>query len=156
MRTGGGRPMNPVTTPGQAVASAPDSTWHRASLWLRAEQLWRQGQPASDPGTVAAWQDMAQALQTWLSAHPSDGLLWDALGRIHTGLGQTPRAQRARAEALVTQGDVDAALLQLRQAQSATRTAQGADLIEASVIDARVRQLVALRQRWADDLRSLR
>ena len=155
MRMGVSRRMDPVMTPASAAAG-PDSAWPRATLWLRAEQLWRQGKPGLEPSGVVAWQGIAQALQTWLSANPSDGLLWDALARIHTGLGQTPRAQRARAEALVAQGDVDAALLQLRQAQSATRAAQGTDLIEASVIDARVRQLETLRQRWADDLRSLR
>ena len=155
--SGGTRPhLAPESSANPPGNDASLAHWPRARLWLHAERLWRTGQPGPEAANRTVGQATPQDLQAGLSAHPRDAWLWDALARLHTGLGQTLRAQRARAEALAAQGDVDGALHQLRQAQSATRSAQGTDLIEAAVIDARVRQLVALRQRWAEDLRSLR
>jgi hypothetical protein len=51
-------------------------------------------------------------------------------------------------------GDINGAIDRLRAAQAATRTAAGQDFIEASVIDARMRQLMAQKRQLALEARS--
>jgi predicted Zn-dependent protease len=55
--------------------------------------------------------------------------------------GQTLRAIRAEAEARAAQHDVSGAVDRLRSAQDMARTLAGADHVELSIIDTRMRQL---------------
>ena len=84
------------------------------------------------------------------------------LARVERAQGQGLRAARAQAESQAALGDLDAAIEVLRAAQAATRAPRSAaggtvaepfDFIEASVIDARLRQWLALRQQRAADSR---
>jgi len=50
-------------------------------------------------------------------------------------------------------GDLPGAIDRLRAAQSAARTMAGQDFIEASVVDARLRQLMAQRRQMALEAR---
>ena len=86
-------------------------------------------------------------LQTWVAVHPGDELAWSALGQVWTALGQPLRALRAEAEARAALGDLAGAVDRLRAGQRMAR-AGGApgDFIDASVIDARLRDIEAQRK----------
>jgi hypothetical protein len=63
---------------------------------------------------------------------------------------------RAAAEARAVVGDLTGAIDRLRAAQQQSRGATGQDFIEASVIDARLRQLNAQRRQIALEARGER
>ena len=141
-----------------APALQPDSRW---TLLLRGQvalALWtRQGgaagcsTPACDGYTVLRGSN--EALQSWLSAHPRDALAWSVLAQGEEALGQKLRALRAQAEARAALGDIGGAVDRLRAAQTLARSGTANDFIEASVIDARLRQLEAQRREIAAELR---
>jgi hypothetical protein len=60
---------------------------------------------------------------------------------------------RAQAEARAAVGDIGGAIERLRAAQALARNSGANDFIEASVIDARLRQLEAVRRQVAAELR---
>jgi beta-barrel assembly-enhancing protease len=95
----------------------------------------------------------AEALQTWLSIHTGDPLAWGLLAQAEEVQGQRLRAMRAQAEARAALGDINGAVDRLRAAQALVRSGAANDFIEASVIDARLRQLEGLRRQLAADLR---
>ncbi|MDB6000950.1 MAG: hypothetical protein JWP52_2649, partial [Rhizobacter sp.] len=91
----------------------------------------------------------ADALNTWVTVHPLDGLAWTALSQSWERLGQKLRAVRADAESRVAIGDMAGAVDRLRAGQRMARSASAgsSDFIEASVIDARLRDVeIARRQ----------
>ncbi len=95
-----------------------------------------------------------EALQTWVALHPDDGPAWELLSHTADALGLKLRAMRAGAEARAVVGDLPGAIDRLRVAQHESRGLVGAqDFIEASVIDARLRQLQALRRELQADAR---
>jgi hypothetical protein len=61
---------------------------------------------------------------------------------------------RAQAEARAAVGDLNGAVDRLRAAQTLARTGAANDFIEASVIDARLRQLEAQRREISAELRA--
>jgi predicted Zn-dependent protease len=75
------------------------------------------------------------------------------LAQGEEALGQRLRAMRAQAEARAALGDIGGAVDRLRAAQAMARSGAGNDFIEASVIDARLRQLEALRREITAELR---
>jgi predicted Zn-dependent protease len=75
------------------------------------------------------------------------------LAQGEEALGQRLRAMRAQAEARAALGDINGAIDRLRAAQTLARTGVANDFIEASVIDARLRQLEALRREITAELR---
>jgi predicted Zn-dependent protease len=85
-------------------------------------------------------------LQTWVALHPRDAYVWQLLAQAWAAQGQTLRSVRADAEARAAQLDWQAALDRLRAAQDLSRRAGSAprDHIEASIIDARARELQSL------------
>ena len=85
--------------------------------------------------------------------HPRDPLAWSMLAQGEEALGQRLRAMRAQAEARAALGDINGAIDRLRAAQTLVRTGAANDFIEASVIDARLRQLEALRREITAELR---
>lgn len=119
----------------------------RPELLLRAQSLLALHRAAGAASTQrAALRDSTEALQTWVSDHPQDALAWELLADSAGAVGLTLRAQRAGAEARAVLGDLQGAIDRLRVAQAGSRGATGQDFIEASVIDARLRQLMAQRR----------
>jgi predicted Zn-dependent protease len=90
--------------------------------------------------------DAAQRLQTWVALHPRDAQAWQLLAAAHAAQGQTMRAIRAEAEVQMAHMDYQAAMDRFKAAQDLARkgTAGTGDHIEASIIDARARQVESL------------
>ena len=105
---------------------------------------------------MAAYKELrasTEALQSWVSLHPSDPLAWGALAQAEEAAGQRLRAMRAQAEARAALGDISGAIDRLRAAQTLVRSGAANDFIEASVIDSRLRQLETMRRQIAADMR---
>ncbi len=92
----------------------------------------------------------AEALQTWVAVNRQDAEAWSSLSQIWGALSQPLRALRADAEARYLLGDWVGAIDRLkagqRLARRGTANAAGADFIEASVIDSRLRDIEAQRK----------
>jgi len=127
----------------------------RPTLLLRAQAALALDRQS--PGTqAAALRDSTEALQTWVALHPLDPLAWSELAATSQALGLKLRAMRAAAEAQLGLGDYTGAIDRMRAAQAASRGATGADFIEASVIDARLRQMVTQRRQLQLEARESR
>ncbi len=142
---------------------APTRDARRPLLLLRAQALLHQHQQAEGTSggnakgdNAAALKDSTEALQTWLADAPADALVWQALAGTSEALGMGLRSQRANAEARAAVGDLMGAIDRLRAAQQASRGGVGQDFIEGSVIDTRLRQLLAQRRQMALDARETR
>ena len=109
----------------------------RAGLLLRAQAVRVLGQPA-------ALAQATQALQARVAEVPDDALAWQVLGSLSEQQGQAVRAIRAQAEAQVARHDYSGALDRLKAAQNLARGNGRADHIEASIIDARAREVARL------------
>jgi beta-barrel assembly-enhancing protease len=145
-----------ATVPAPPTASrspaAGAEAGRRAELLLRSQALvnLQRSQPGAE---AAALRHSAEALQTWLADLPQDALAWEQLSVATDALGLKLRSLRAAAEARAAVGDLGGAVDRLRAAQAASRGASGQDFIEASVIDARLRQLTAQRRQLALEAR---
>lgn len=92
----------------------------------------------------------AERLQTWVALNARDAAAWRVLAQAWAAQGHTLRAIRAEAEAFAAQLDWQAALDRLRSAQELSRRGTGArDHIEASIIDARAREMQSLLREQA-------
>ena len=124
----------------------------RANQLLRAEVALVDGRPA-------VLQASAEALQTWVSEHRDDATAWLLLSQTSQQLGQRLRALRADAESQAALGNLPGAIDRLRAGPPLARggagggTAARTDFIEASVIDARLRDLLAQRRELAAEQR---
>jgi predicted Zn-dependent protease len=156
----------PADDPVESVAPRDGaSRIDRPALLLRAQAVLaareRKGSlaagaavaPAAATPQDLALRDSTETLQTWLADHPQDAAAWDLLARTSDALGLRLRSMRAAAEARAMLGDYTGAIDRLRAAQGSSRAAAGQDFIEASVIDARLRQLTAQRRRLALEAR---
>lgn len=94
----------------------------------------------------AALRRGAEELQTWVSGHPQDAEGWSMLGQVWSRLGQRLRSLRAEAEARLALGDMNGAVDRLRAGQRLARSGGAVDFIEASVIDARLRDVETQRR----------
>ena len=108
--------------------------------------------------TLLAWAQLAQinpsldrsaaidALQTRVATHPNDSPAWQALASLHAEQGQQLRSMRASAESRVALLDYGAALDRLKAAQEWARAnaTNGANHIDASILDTRTRAVQAL------------
>ena len=122
-----------------ALAEATDDG-SRASLLQRA-------QVSLAEGSTAALRDASDALQVWVAEHRSDAGAWAQLALVANRQGQTLRAVRADAEAQAALGDLRGAIDRMRAGQLiAQRGGPGTNFIEASVIDARLRDLQTQRR----------
>ncbi|NRF69204.1 M48 family metalloprotease [Aquincola sp. S2] len=123
----------------QALATLPaDGT--RSQLLLRAQLALLAGDPA-------ILRDSTEALQAWVAEHRGDAGAWRALAGTSERLNQPLRSLRAQAEAQAALGDLQGAMDRLRAGQQlAKRGGPNIDFIEASVIDARLRDLLAQRR----------
>jgi len=127
-----------------ASVAALGSDRSRPVLMARADAAIGRA-TARDPGAGAALQDSVEALQTWVALHPRDVLAWTLLAQCAEPLGLKLRAIRAEAEAHAAQGDLIGAIDRLRAGQRLTRTGK-VDFVEASIIDARLRELESIRR----------
>ena len=93
-----------------------------------------------------------EALQAWVADHRNDVLAWATLSQCADRLGLKLRAVRALAESHAAQGDLSGAVERLRAGQRLARSGNPQDFIEASVIDARLRDLEAQRRQLAAEL----
>ena len=102
----------------------------------------------------AAQQRSAEEMQTWTTLHPNDATVWSQLGREWQQLGQGLRALRAEAESRIAMGDLTGGVDRLRAGQKLARSTRNTDFIEASVIDARLREIeLQARRREAEERR---
>jgi predicted Zn-dependent protease len=149
------------------AAEATTTQQQRATLLLRAQALLQHQQPAQPAGAAVqltpessnhaqALRASTEALQTWLADAPHDPLAWELLAGTSQALGMKLRSLRASAEARLAVGDFTGAIDRLRAAQQASRGAVGQDFIEGSVIDTRLRQIMAQRRQLALDAREQR
>ncbi len=127
----------------RATTADPKGQPGRAVLLLRAQAQTRTGQAG----------EAASSLQTWLSDHPQDGGAWQALAQAYEAQGQTLRAQRAEGEMQLARMDTAGAVDRWRAAQDFSRRQSGgsADLIEASIVDARLRAAQELLRQQRED-----
>jgi hypothetical protein len=138
-----------------ALDAMPAATGKRPALLLRARAAVDLHRAAGGMG--AATEDLrrvTESLQTWLADHAQDAAAWEALAATSQALGLDLRSMRAGAEARAAVGDLSGAIDRLRAAQAVSRKEGGQDFIEASVIDTRLRQLVAQRRQIALEARN--
>ena len=124
------------------AALGPDRS--RPALMARAEAAVARA-AARDPAAGGALQESVESLQTWVALHPRDVLAWTLLSQCAEPLGQKLRAVRSEAEAHAAQGDLIGAIDRLRAGQRLSRTGK-TDFVEASIIDARLRELESIRR----------
>jgi predicted Zn-dependent protease len=115
---------------------------HRNGALLRRPELLAASQLLLRGGRAA---DAAQRLRSWVAEHPRDALAWQLLASANAAQGLALRGIRAEAEARVAHYDYAAALDRFKAAQELMRKNgpawAGADHLEASIIDARARQV---------------
>jgi len=132
-----------------ALAAWPDAgtSPSRPDLLLRA-------QLALGDGSALALRQSSEALQTWVADHRLDATAWLALSQTAARQGQPLQAARAEAESQAALGNLRGAIDRLRAGQQMARQrGAGTDFIEASVIDARLRDLMGQRREQQADLR---
>ena len=128
----------------------------RAPLLLRAQAAldWKAQGGA---GAAQELRSSTEALQTWLADNRRDATAWTLLASTADAIGLRLRALRANAEARAAEGDLTGAIDRLRAAQGAARGATaGQDFIDASIIDARLRDLQGKRRQLALEMRAQR
>ena len=133
-------------TPGALSASEADlaDDGSRAVALARAQAALARS-VSRDPQANAALKRETEALQTWVAVHPKDSLAWSLLAQCAEPLGEKLRAIRAEAESHAARGDVIGALDRLHAGQRVARTSN-ADFVEASIIDARTREMEIRRR----------
>ena len=135
----------PGATRALDAATAGDDS--RASLLLQADWALAEGSPLTIKRS-------AEALQTWVSGRRDDALAWQLLGQTATRQGQPLRAVRAEAESEAALGNLAGAIDRLRAGQRLARLGGASiDFIDVSVIDARLRDLLAQRRQLIADER---
>lgn len=124
--------------PAVQLADVVPASVNRPELMLSSQGLVRVGRAS----------EAAQRLQTWVATHPSDASAWQLLSSAYAAQGQTLSAVRAEAEAHVAQLDYPAAVDRFKAAQELIRSGgsrnEAGTYIEASIIDARTRQVELL------------
>ena len=104
-------------------------------------------------GGEAALRRSAEDLQTRVATQPTDAFAWATLGRLWAKLGEPLRSLRAEGEAFYVLGDLRGAVDRLRAGQRQVSPGNPADFIEASVIDARLRDIQAQQRALAAEER---
>ena len=117
---------------------APGGRPTREAMVLSAQVLLKPHMAGSTQQAQGA--ALVQRLQAHATLHPTDALAWQTLAKLHQAQGQPARAARADAESKLAHLDTAAAHDRLRAAQQLARQGQ-ADHFEASIIDARLRQV---------------
>jgi predicted Zn-dependent protease len=123
--------------PAQALADATT----RPELILSSQARIKSGHAA----------EAADKLQTWVALHPKDALAWQVLAQACAAQGLQLRSVRAEAEVQAAHLDWQAALDRFRAAQQLSRQpgAPQRDYIDASIVDARAREMSSLLREQA-------
>jgi predicted Zn-dependent protease len=127
----------------------------RSALLLRSQAATAMATAKSAQWQAASRQSM-EALQTWVSLHPHDGTAWSQLSQNAAQLGLRLRSVRAEAEARAAIGDVGGAIDRLRAGQRFARNAAAEDFVDASIIEARLRELEHQRRQLMAEMRGER
>ena len=117
-----------------AQLPVPLSPIQRPELLLSTQAATQVGKP----------KEAIQALQVWVTSHPTDALAWQTLAGAYTAQGDTLSAIRADAESHVAHLDYSGAVDRMKAAQELIRKGRTTDFIEASIIEARAREINAL------------
>ena len=139
---------NDTMTALRLLSTPPSLKSDRASLMLLMQARVATRQP--DQAQLAA-----DALRLWLSQHPRDASAWLQLVSAYEVQGDSLRAIRAQAEARAVELDYPAAVDRLKAAQALAHSmAREGKLdrgghIEASIVDARLRELEGFRREQA-------
>ena len=105
-------------------------------------------------GSAAALRRSSEALQTWVTEQRGDASAWQLLAQTTERQGLRLRSLRAEAESQAALGNLPGAIDRLRAGQQFARKGGAVtDFIEASVIDARLRDLLAQRRTLMADQR---
>jgi beta-barrel assembly-enhancing protease len=127
----------------------------RPVLLLSTQAVLAEAAAATKPDEAAlreaALKQRASELQTWVAVNPRDPMAWTALSQVSERLGQPLRAIRADAEARFALGDLVGAVDRLNAGQRRARSGGAVDFIDASVIDARLRDVELLRKQIKAD-----
>ena len=109
---------------------------------LARPELIALAQALSQLPTQAGHAEVARQLRELIAASPTDAQAWQVLAGLLRAQGQTVAALRAEGEAQWVRMDIGGAIDRLRAAQDVIRSdhRQAADHIEASIVDARLRQ----------------
>jgi predicted Zn-dependent protease len=124
----------------EALAQAPAADGLGANA--RPEMLLRAQIALAAPegsAQAAEWREAAARLQTHLSVHPEDATAWSTLAQLWQRLKQPIRAVRADAEAVAANGDLAGAIDRVEGARKRFRQPSADDVIELSVMDARMK-----------------
>jgi predicted Zn-dependent protease len=123
----------------------------RPALLLRAQAALEVAR--THPAARDDLRRQTEGLQSWVSDHRNDALAWAQLAQGAELLGLRLRALRAEAESRAALGDLSGAIDRLRAAQRLVRSGGAPDFIEASIVDARARELESLRRQQIAELR---
>ncbi len=138
-----------------ATALQPFAGEGSRPVLLLESQITLASTPASAPNE-ARLKATASDLQTWVAIHPLDSLAWSALSEACLRLNEPLRAIRSDAESRLALGDLNGAADRLRAGQQRARSGGTVDFIDASVIDARLRDVESLRRQQAAAMKELR
>ncbi|MCA0242713.1 MAG: M48 family metalloprotease [Proteobacteria bacterium] len=128
----------------------PDAAQARPPLLMQAQAALQTRPPAREERL----RQSTEALQTWVAEHPRDAYAWLLLGNTAEALGLRLRALRAQAESRLLVGDLRGAMDRLRSGRQLARSGvSGQDFIEASIIDARLREMENQRRQLAAEQR---
>jgi predicted Zn-dependent protease len=130
----------------EAQRSGAGGMGPRPLMLLRAQAAIDVARGAGAAGAPGALRQSTESLQTWVAEHKGDSAAWALLAQGADLLGLKLRSLRAEAEAAAARGDLPGAIDRLRAAQREARSGTRPDFIEASIIDARLRDLSALRR----------
>jgi predicted Zn-dependent protease len=128
-----------------ALSAIPASTAVRRPELLAAVQA--RTRLAASP----ALNEALLQLRNWLQEHPGDGQAWQVLAAGWMTQGRALQSLRAEGEAQLARMDYSGAIDRFKAAQDVARKQplQGADHIEASIVDARLRLVQSL---WREQL----
>lgn len=127
----------------------------RSALLLRSQAATAAASAKSPQWQTAARQSM-EALQTWVSLHPHDATAWSQLSQNAAQLGLRLRSVRAEAESRAALGDFGGAIDRLRAGQRFARSAAAEDFVDASIVEARLRDLEHQRRQLMAEMRGER
>ncbi len=136
----------------QVLDTLQPAPGERPPMLLRAQAALALQRSAPE-AAAAPLRRSTEGLQTWVAEQPQDAAAWELLAASSDALGLKLRAMRAGAEARAVLGDLNGAVDRLRAAQAQARGPGGQDFIEASVIDARLRQITAQRRQLVLEMR---
>jgi len=122
-----------------------------------ALKWWQQAGDARERAKARqALQMHTDGLSTWVIEQRRDAMAWSMMSACHQALDQPLRAVRAEAEARWAIGDLNGALDRFKAGQRMVRSSRTPDHLEASVIDARLRDLERERRRAFAEIRGIR